>query len=251
MKIYERITISMATGEVIHEDSYDYSGPVALCKGGGDPPAPTPIVETDQEKALAEVAKGSWDRYKTALAPFEDKFIARMQTTQGQADNVTGQTTAAVGRQFDDARNTMDSNMFRGGINPNSGRFKAASAGITSARGATTGSATVRAGLAADDQTYQNMQNVIKMGRGEATDATRGMSDLASDASREAANTASLQTRYNLGVSALDNDSRNSFKRSVASAAGMGLSGWRSGGGTGGSYSPSGPYDANSLRNDL
>jgi len=219
--------------------------------GGGDAPAPTEIQETEQEKALATVAKGSWDRYKTVLAPFEDKFMANMRTTEGQLKSVMGQTSAGVGKQFDNASAEVNNNMFRGGINPGSGRYKGTTTGMTAARGATSGSAAIRAGLAADDMTTQNLQNAIKMGRGEATTATRGMSDLARDAAGEASNTASLQTRYNLGISAADTAANNAMKSSVATAAGMGLSGWKSGQTAGGSFSPDATYDPNNLRYDM
>jgi hypothetical protein len=35
MKVYNKVVIDMNTLEVIEEDSYEYEGPVALCKGGG------------------------------------------------------------------------------------------------------------------------------------------------------------------------------------------------------------------------
>lgn len=34
MKIYNRVVIDMTTGKTIEEDSYEYNGQVALCKGG-------------------------------------------------------------------------------------------------------------------------------------------------------------------------------------------------------------------------
>ena len=33
MKNYRSITLDMQTGKILHEDSYDYTGPVSLCKG--------------------------------------------------------------------------------------------------------------------------------------------------------------------------------------------------------------------------
>jgi hypothetical protein len=35
-KIYNEITIDIATGKILHEDSFMYSGPIALCEGAGD-----------------------------------------------------------------------------------------------------------------------------------------------------------------------------------------------------------------------
>ena len=195
-------------------------------KGGSSAPAPQEIKETEQEKALAASAKGQWDRYTTVLAPFENRFLERIHTTQGQMDTITGQTASGVGSQYDATRKTAETNMFAGGVNPNSGRFRGVSGGLTNAAGATIGSGTVRAGLAADDMTFQNLQNAVRMGRGEAVDATRGMSSLARDASAEAAQTARLQNQMNLGRYTADTEMNNSIKSSVATAAGMGLSGW-------------------------
>lgn len=36
MKIYNKIVINMQTDEIIEEDSFEYSGEVSECKGGGD-----------------------------------------------------------------------------------------------------------------------------------------------------------------------------------------------------------------------
>ena len=35
MKIYERIVIDIETGKILDEESYEYNGPIAECKGGG------------------------------------------------------------------------------------------------------------------------------------------------------------------------------------------------------------------------
>lgn len=40
MKIYNEITIDMKTLEVVGEDSFEYTGPLALACGGGSPPDP-------------------------------------------------------------------------------------------------------------------------------------------------------------------------------------------------------------------
>jgi hypothetical protein len=35
MKVYTHLVIDMNTDEVLHEESYNYEGPVAQCFGGG------------------------------------------------------------------------------------------------------------------------------------------------------------------------------------------------------------------------
>jgi hypothetical protein len=51
MKIYNKIVLDIGTGAVLEEDSFEYSGPLALC-GGGDAPAAEGLDDT--EKALNE-----------------------------------------------------------------------------------------------------------------------------------------------------------------------------------------------------
>ncbi len=36
MKVYTKVVIDIATGQIIERECYDYEGPVALCDGGGD-----------------------------------------------------------------------------------------------------------------------------------------------------------------------------------------------------------------------
>ena len=52
MKIYNKIVIKMATGEILEEDSFEYKGQIAHCGGGGTTvKAPQP---TAQERALQQ-----------------------------------------------------------------------------------------------------------------------------------------------------------------------------------------------------
>lgn len=50
MKIYTYIKIDIATGRTLESGSFEYNGPVALCKGGGSPPPPAE--PSAEEKAL-------------------------------------------------------------------------------------------------------------------------------------------------------------------------------------------------------
>ena len=62
MKIYERIVLDW-DGAVLEEESFEYSGPLALCGGGGGkkpktpappPPTPKPAVAKDVTAAATE-----------------------------------------------------------------------------------------------------------------------------------------------------------------------------------------------------
>lgn len=55
MKVYNRIVIDMSTGEVVAEDSFDYAGPVAECKGGGS--STTVSVDKEYNARMAKIAE--------------------------------------------------------------------------------------------------------------------------------------------------------------------------------------------------
>lgn len=61
MRIYTKVVIDMKTGETLEEESFEYSGPVALCGGGGDAPSGAPdfyyehlVGAGEQEMQLAQ-----------------------------------------------------------------------------------------------------------------------------------------------------------------------------------------------------
>ncbi|MBI9113147.1 hypothetical protein [Maridesulfovibrio ferrireducens] len=55
MKIYERVVINMSTMEVLEEDSYEYDGPVALCKGDSN------TIDKEYNRRMATIAEAQQD----------------------------------------------------------------------------------------------------------------------------------------------------------------------------------------------
>lgn len=55
MKIYRSVTISMRTGEVLHEDSYEYDGPIAKCFGSSGEVSYPIYMETQHEAWLDDM----------------------------------------------------------------------------------------------------------------------------------------------------------------------------------------------------
>jgi len=65
MKVYEKVVISMETGETVYEESYEYNGGVSECKGGGsgyDAEYNSSLAAlAEKEYGLSEKAFNSWD----------------------------------------------------------------------------------------------------------------------------------------------------------------------------------------------
>lgn len=72
MKIYNKLIIDIGSGAVIDEDSFEYTGPLALCGGGGD--APAPPAKTATENALDEAQLKllqDQNTYRQEMEPFQ------------------------------------------------------------------------------------------------------------------------------------------------------------------------------------
>lgn len=191
--------------------------------GGGEA---KPIEETAQEKALAETMLGGWNHYKNDLRPYEDKWLADLRTDAGDKAMVAGQTAAGVSTQFDKAQEGTERNMFANNIDPSSGKFIGAMGGLTQERTKAVSAGTTRASQSVDDLTVQNLQNAVNVGRGQATEATAGMGDLAASAQKETIFNTDLQLRKDQG----EQDRAQALGATAMSAAGFGLSKWGGGG---------------------
>ena len=208
MKIYTSILMDM-TGNVLHEESFEHDGPVALMKGDSE------VEETSQEIELSRISREQWNEYQDRFRPFEDEWIKNTEMDAGDHAKMTGQVNAAVGSEFDKEQAVGEKQMFKVGMDPSSGAFKAMTSGIAAQRGAATGKAQSISSQAVDDQTYQGLQQAISLGRGQAVEAGRDMTSLAYDATGKA-----ISDTINR------NDTTQSWVSSGMSAAGMGLAGW-------------------------
>ena len=209
MKIYTKLIIDIESDQIEQEGSFEYTGPLSECKGGGGE-----IKETSHEKELARISQEQWNQYKTRFRPFENEWISNIRTDQNDQAQIAGQVNAGVGREFDKIQKTAKAQQFSAGMDPSSGRFKAVMGGLSSKRGETAGRAKSAASQAVDDQTYQGLQQAVAMGRGQSAEATRDMTSLAYDATGKA-----------IADAKADQDTSQTWASSAMSAAGMGLAG--------------------------
>lgn len=105
MKIHVKTVIDIETGQVLHDEAYEYSGPVALCFGGKKKKKPGDIAKelSDEERALRNRTTGRADAiYADYEGPVieETPMYKRLYTT-GTED------TAAAFDQEETALNQM------------------------------------------------------------------------------------------------------------------------------------------------
>lgn len=96
MKICTKIVFDMETGQVLREESYEYKGEIAECKGGGGvEPPPTAPEESAIEKRQLELLESQWAQQQE-FAPFilESMGLRRSPDT-GQLEKFETPTTTA------------------------------------------------------------------------------------------------------------------------------------------------------------
>ena len=98
MKIYERIVLDW-DGAVLEEESFEYTGPLALCGGGGGkkpstpeppPPAPKPAVAKDVTAAATEAMNEQDTRRKRYMGQAGTVLTSPLGASGGPAP--TGKT---------------------------------------------------------------------------------------------------------------------------------------------------------------
>ena len=98
MKIYERIVLDW-DGTVLEEESFEYTGPLALCGGGGGkksktpelpPPTPKPAVAKDVTAAATEAMNEQDTRRKRYMGQAGTVLTSPLGASSGPAP--TGKT---------------------------------------------------------------------------------------------------------------------------------------------------------------
>lgn len=129
--------------------------------------------ETEQEKAMAEVAAEQWARYKEVGIPAREAFFKKVDDSGTEPANTFARGTAAsatTAKYGDLGLKTKPA-----------GQFK-----LAMARAKDAGTNTSGASLSQEDMHVGGLQDVVAMGQGEATQARAGLSDLAQMASQKA-----------------------------------------------------------------
>lgn len=156
--------------------------------GGGD----NKIEETEQQKALAEVSMKEWNNYLEKYRPFENAYMAdveRMNTAQ-QYDQVAGLAAVPVESEFSNAVVDTSRAMIGGGINPNSGLFKGELDKLDRRKAEVKADSMNQAQLGQQNRYVGGIQNIVRMGQGQATEAIQGFGDVASMSGQKAYNDA-------------------------------------------------------------
>ena len=168
---------------------------------GGD----NKIEDTEEQKALADIAAERWESYQGDFVDAENKYIEEMQSydKDSRVESLEGSAAAGTTAAFNQARDNTAGNMIQAGINPNSGVFKAAIRDNHVDAATSQTDNVVQTGQAVQDQKVQGMKNIVAIGNGQAAQTLAGMGNIATASANEAASQAqtdAYEDRSNSGA---------------------------------------------------
>lgn len=155
------------------------------------------VDETEQERALAEIAAQRFNRYKEVFAPLEDQYIQQVFDVRDQSNYETagGIAAAQFQKEFQTGQDKLTDQMIQQGVDPSSGAFQENSAALRRAQAVGQGLGVSGAKVANTDRFYQGLRGVMAIGQGQSADAIEGMAGLARQSQERA--TASAESAFN------------------------------------------------------
>lgn len=173
------------------------------------------------ETALAGIAREQYDYYKRVGVPLENNELEDIQALDTEE-----RRGVSIQRAKAAAREAMPSTRdVARAVNPNGMRFKQAIVDVSADRGEGLARAGAAGSAAHSDRVVQRKTRALRLGRGIASDATRGMQSSASFEAGVASANTSMRTAW-----------QNQLWGAVGEAAGAGIGygyqqGWGFGGG--------------------
>lgn len=139
--------------------------------------------ETEQERALAEVANEKWSRFKEVGAKAQDDYMGKVKDmgTEASSKFARGAAASATAAEFSKAPL-----LTRPGLSLASPAVKSSMLGLALDRAKSSGENTMGAALSREDQHAGGVQSVVAMGEGESAAAQSGISDVAGMAAQKA-----------------------------------------------------------------
>lgn len=211
MKVYTRIVFDSA-GNVLDEESFEHSGPVALCKGGGG----GEVEETEEERALAEVAAKEWNWAQENIRPLMDAYIADIEATDADYSKARGEAGRAGHQAYSAVSDAYQKAQGRRGVNPNSGAWKGGMTAIAEDEAATVASGMTKAGYGVMQDQDRKKMGMLQYGSGKAATALEGVGREASEAASEAVSDARRSF-----------EERGDWQQVAGTAAGVGARAYR------------------------
>lgn len=194
MRIHTRIVLNMLSGEVLEDESFEYTGLIAECKGGG---STVVSVDKDYNRRMATLAEeqqdwardyfNQWKKYdqpyeiqqslaNMEMLPYETKLYKQQLQAASQllpqqteaakqflssalegvdVNERMGLATADAANAWKDVEATTRRSNARIGVNPNSGRYQGIQAALDTQKAEQLAGARTQARVGAEQENFE------------------------------------------------------------------------------------------------
>ena len=165
-----------------------------MCGGGG---GDNEIKETAEQRELAKIAMERWDYAQKEFAPFQQKYMDKVEglNSTGAYQGAAGRAGQGYAREFGKAGQQAQRTLTAQGVDPTSGKFSATMGALDADQAAATADGVSRTQTTQSDRYVAGLENIVAMGQGKATSAQAGLGDVARASGQDAAQKAETAFR--------------------------------------------------------
>lgn len=146
--------------------------------------------ETEEEKALAEIAVQRWRHYQDTYRPLEDLLMDEVRMDARDYAKAEALQNAELQEAFEGASQRFDVGMARRNVDPTSGAYLMGLSDMDLSRSETAASTQNAAREDVTDLHYRGLQHIVNMGLGVADDSQLGSAQIAANAQQRALSSA-------------------------------------------------------------
>jgi len=115
MKVYNEVRINISTGETIYEDSYEYNGEVAECKGGSKVSYTQSPEQQQVFQMLMPLVKMMTEAGQQGVSPWQIPSTEGMMPTKGWYEGMDPNIMAGIREPYIDASKQLTESLGYGG----------------------------------------------------------------------------------------------------------------------------------------
>jgi len=174
----------------------------------------TQLHESPWDQMMAQIGQERWKLYKKNIVPVENKYMENVKWMGGKqaGDMASGLATSGVRSQADPAIHAAESEMLAGGINPNSGAFKARLTNLNNQLSTGLADADVSAKTQQKNEYFKGLEGIVGIGNNQAGQAIGNISDVANMSRDRAITNADFNAKENAAIGG-----------AIGTAAGLGI----------------------------
>ena len=160
------------------------------------------VEETEYEKELAKIYGEQWDYYEKNIIPVENQVIDEAKTSNDSSvyQEISDNTNLGYQKSFSETGKQTLESLASQGIDPSSGKAKAAIGSLADIEASVKADATSRSEVAGQERHIDKMSNVMAMGQGESQQAVSSLNDIAVSSQRKAASDATISAQNKANV---------------------------------------------------